>query len=97
MCLPTSDTSQYTAFNLKAKPMSDSKDPNLEAAKTGATQRLRDQIDSGRTGDKIAVPDPAMAPLGTDAEAAEAHDEEGLRIAREAGSRPPGGKGPPNQ
>ena len=77
--------------------MSDSKDPNLEAAKTSAAQRLRHEIDSGRTGDKIGVPDPAMAPLGTDAEAAEGHDEDGLRIAREAGSRPPGGKGPPNR
>ena len=77
--------------------MPDSKDPNREAAKTGADQRLRHEIDSGKTGDKVKVPDPAMAPLGTDAEAAEAHDEDGLRIAREAGSRPPGGKGPPNQ
>jgi hypothetical protein len=27
------------------------------------------QIDRGETGDKIAAPDPAAAPLGTDAEA----------------------------
>jgi hypothetical protein len=32
--------------------------------------QLKDDIDSGRTGDKVAVIDPAMAPLGTDAEAA---------------------------
>ncbi|MBB5754828.1 hypothetical protein [Prosthecomicrobium pneumaticum] len=31
---------------------------------------LRHEIDSGRTGDKIAFPDPAAAPLGTDDEAA---------------------------
>ena len=31
---------------------------------------LRDDIDSGRTGDKVAFPDPAAAPLGTDEEAA---------------------------
>lgn len=31
--------------------------------------RLRHEISSGRTGDKIAHPDPAAAPLGTDAEA----------------------------
>ncbi|MDO5759277.1 MAG: hypothetical protein Q4P24_17870 [Rhodobacterales bacterium] len=32
--------------------------------------RLRDDIDKGRTGDKVGFPDPAAAPLGTDAEAA---------------------------
>jgi hypothetical protein len=39
--------------------------------RTGSTtSQLRDDIDSGRTGDKIAWPDPAAAPLGTDEEAA---------------------------
>lgn len=32
-------------------------------------QRLRADIDSGRTGDKVAASDPAAVPLGTDAEA----------------------------
>jgi hypothetical protein len=32
--------------------------------------QLRWDIDSGRTGDKVAFPDPAAAPLGTDEEAA---------------------------
>lgn len=32
--------------------------------------QLRADIDSGRTGDKVAAPDPAMASLGTDDEAA---------------------------
>jgi hypothetical protein len=32
--------------------------------------RLRDVIDRGRTGDKVRVADPALAPLGTDEEAA---------------------------
>ncbi|WP_306117856.1 MULTISPECIES: hypothetical protein [unclassified Roseitalea] len=32
--------------------------------------RLRHDIDTGRTGDKVSYPDPAAAPLGTDAEAA---------------------------
>ena len=32
--------------------------------------RLRFEIDSGRTGDKVAGSDPAAAPLGTDEEAA---------------------------
>ncbi|WP_127145463.1 hypothetical protein [Pelagibacterium montanilacus] len=31
--------------------------------------KLRHDIDSGRTGDKIDYPDPAAAPLGADAEA----------------------------
>lgn len=31
--------------------------------------QLKDKIDSGATGDKVAFPDPAMAPLGTDEEA----------------------------
>ena len=34
------------------------------------TERLRADIDSGRTGDKVAARDPAAAPLGTDDEAA---------------------------
>ena len=33
------------------------------------TDQLRNRIDQGETGEKIAVPDPATAPLGTDAEA----------------------------
>jgi hypothetical protein len=32
--------------------------------------QLRSAIDSGGTGDKVAFPDPAAAPLGTDEEAA---------------------------
>lgn len=31
--------------------------------------RLRHEIDSGKTGDKVDFPDPAAAPLGTDDEA----------------------------
>jgi hypothetical protein len=45
-------------------------------------EQLRGQIDSGRTHDKIAVTDPAAAPLGSDDEAAQPHDEEGLAVAR---------------
>lgn len=33
------------------------------------SDELRKDIDSGRTGDKVDFPDPAAAPLGTDAEA----------------------------
>lgn len=34
------------------------------------TDQIRHAIDSGRGGDKVAFPDPAAAPLGTDDEAA---------------------------
>jgi hypothetical protein len=33
-------------------------------------EQLRDDIQSGRTGDKVNFPDPAAAPLGSDDEAA---------------------------
>jgi hypothetical protein len=43
----------------------------LQQRQTGATsEQLRADIDSGRTHDKVAHPDPAVAPLGTDEEAA---------------------------
>jgi hypothetical protein len=35
-----------------------------------SAERLRGDIDAGRTGDKVSWPDPAAAPLGTDEEAA---------------------------
>jgi hypothetical protein len=44
---------------------------------TGETvDRLRADIDRGRTGDKVAFSDPALAPLGTDEEAAGAAPSE---------------------
>ncbi|TWB71861.1 hypothetical protein FBZ87_106105 [Nitrospirillum amazonense] len=46
-----------------------SDDPRAHSV-DGATSRLREDIDSGRTGDKVDYPDPAAAPLGTDEEAA---------------------------
>ena len=54
-----------------------------------ASARGHDKIDSGRTDDKVKAFDPAMSPRGTDEEAASPHDEEGLRVAREAGRRAP--------
>ena len=36
---------------------------------SAAEDRLRHDIDSGKTGDKVDFPDPSAAPLGTDAEA----------------------------
>jgi hypothetical protein len=52
--------------------------------------QLRAAIDSGKTGDKVAFPDPAAAPLGTDAEAAgapPARDEIHQAFTVEAGTR----------
>lgn len=37
---------------------------------TPTTDEIRSRIDKGLMGDKVAFPDPAAAPLGTDAEAA---------------------------
>ena len=37
---------------------------------TPTTDQLRNAIDSGATGEKVSMPDPAAAPFGTDAEAA---------------------------
>jgi hypothetical protein len=54
--------------------------------------RLRHEIDAGRTGDKIAHPDPAAAPLGTDEEAAGTPltpDRVRMALEHEVRSRPP--------
>jgi hypothetical protein len=53
------------------------------------TEQVRGAIDSGATGDKVAMTDPAAAPLGSDQEAGQPHDEDGLRTAREAAAKPP--------
>lgn len=53
----------------------------------GNPARLKDDIDSGRAGDKVPGFDPAAAPLGTDAEAAGAPPSGGASVhaqAREA-------------
>lgn len=50
-------------------------------------EQVRGAIDSGRTHDKIAATDPAAAPLGSDAEAGQPHDEAGLKTARQAQAR----------
>ena len=42
--------------------------------KTATKEQLRDDIDSGRTRDKVAHNDPAASPLGTDDEAGGASD-----------------------
>jgi hypothetical protein len=61
----------------------------------GNPDALRAEIDSGRTRDKVDHPDPAAAPLGTDAEAGGAPPSpEEVRLARayEHGSPEPGGR-----
>jgi len=51
----------------------------------GTAERLRADIDSGKTGDKVAAPDPSAAPLGTDEEAGGmTTPEEALEKARQA-------------
>lgn len=59
--------------------------------------RLRDEIDSGRSDDKVAANDPAAAPLGTDAEAggyppsaAEADRAAEIELRRDIDARDPG-------
>lgn len=55
----------------KPRPDDGATPPSPESAPPDmAAQHLRRDIDTGRTGDKIAAEDPAAAPLGTDAEAA---------------------------
>src|SRR4051794_37974360 len=50
-----------------------------------AAERLRADIDSGSTGDKVAFPDPSAAPLGTDEEAGGVTTpEQALEKARQA-------------
>jgi hypothetical protein len=63
--------------------------PDYPAPATGPAnvEQLRGQINSGRTGDKVAMTDPAAAPLGSDDEAAQPHDEEGLAVARRQSGR----------
>ena len=64
----------------------------LPAATTDAE---RAQIDSGQSRDKVAYPDPAAAPLGTDAEAGGAPASRGeVRRDQSAIARPPSPQAP---
>lgn len=57
--------------------------------KSPTTAQLRDDIDSGRTGDKVGASDPAAAPLGTDEEAAGTPlSPADIEAARQAEARP---------
>jgi hypothetical protein len=52
--------------------------PDVHTTPPNATSdRLRADIDRGRTGDKVPMSDPAAAPLGTDDEAAGASPSRG--------------------
>lgn len=65
--------------------MSDDKSHDAHKSGASAAARLRDRIDRGGAGDKVAFSDPAAAPLGTDAEAAGTPPtEEQVRLAAEA-------------
>jgi hypothetical protein len=72
------------------------KDVNDMAGKKATTEQLRDDIDRGRTGEKVNVSDPAAAPLGTDEEAA-GTPLDGAVVAevrdRELAKAPPGRPG----
>lgn len=65
-----------------------------EARDVPTVDRLRHDIDSGRTGEKVDWPDPAAAPLGTDAEAGGAPPGEAA-LAVEA-QRPVAGEASPS-
>ncbi len=57
---------------------------------TGPTvAQLKADIDSGRTGDKVASPDPGLSALGTDDEAAgRPNSPERIALARKLEARP---------
>lgn len=62
----------------------------------GTSDRLREDIDRGRTGDKVDFPDPAAAPLGTDDEAAgDPATSDQVHMARQAELRDPDPTPPP--
>src|SRR5215204_6667022 len=72
-------------------------DPPPASGRPTAAQ-LKGDIDSGRTGDKVGVFDPALAPLGTDDEAAGAPpSREAIAMARrqERGGPAGGGRNAP--
>jgi hypothetical protein len=63
--------------------------PARPAAAGPTSDEIRGAIDSGRTRDKVAYPDPAAAPLGSDAEAAGTPPSRPARRAAAAPVGPP--------
>ena len=61
-------TRQWAASWLPMRGVTPSRRPS--SLNRSTISQLRDDIDAGRTGDKIDWPDPAAVPLGTDEEAA---------------------------
>ena len=60
---------------------------STQIASRATVEQLRADIDQGRTGDKMAWPDPAAVPLGADEEAAGtplSHSTESVAHLREA-------------
>jgi len=52
-------------------------------------ERLRAAIDSGQTGDKVAWPDPSVAPMGTDDEAGNTGAPRLAEVPQPAAGQPP--------
>lgn len=81
--------------------MTDKKEGSQARSGPAEASRLRDEIDRGGAGDKVAFSDPAAAPLGTDDEAAgapptyrqarAAREQEGARSAGEGSKGTPAG------
>ena len=63
-------------------------------ARIPTTDQIRNTIDTGATGEKIGHPDPAAAPLGTDAEAG-GHSPTRAERTMEVKSRTLGRERPP--
>ncbi|MBX6374593.1 MAG: hypothetical protein IRZ13_10215 [Acetobacteraceae bacterium] len=65
--------------------------PSPDHSRTSTTAQLRQDIDSGATGDKVPALDPAASPVGTDDEAAGApQDPKAVAAERRAErERPP--------
>ena len=76
---PASDPPSFTPVE-PGKPRSQGAPEEGEGA---TSEQLRDDIDSGRTGDKVRGPDPSAAPLGTDDEAGgESNESEDISRSR---------------
>ena len=68
----------------------DQPDPATRASGP-TTAQLKADIDSGKTGDKVRVSDPAMSPLGTDDEAGgRPNSPEAVALARQHETATPG-------
>ncbi|WP_131116914.1 hypothetical protein [Lichenihabitans psoromatis] len=58
-------------------------------AQTSTVAQLKQDIDSGRTGDKVSAPDPGLSSLGTDDEAAGTpNSPERIALARRQEAQP---------